>query len=180
MIRLPGSRRERLLLAGVTVLLAIAVASRLPRGSHSGMTAELMELRAWFRQTERIDQQTEEIRAELNRTHDLARAAGRSGQNELRRYLESLAGGEADVRGSKRISEAALPGAEGWQVVVYELQIQGTWETLQAGLERIDQSDRLLKVDNLQVTRTSPDSPLLNLRLTVSALLLPDDQRQAM
>jgi hypothetical protein len=172
------SRREMLLATAVAVLLIIVLAVQLLDGDKAGPAVERIALRAWLRQADRLEALAASVRPDLERVLRQARAPGPGVENELRRHLESLAGEAVSVRSSRRISESALEGTAPWRIMTYELQLQGTLEGLQDVLRRIDASDGLLRVDNLQVIRISPESPLLNARVTVSALLVAPDARK--
>jgi len=64
-----------------------------------------------------------------------------------------------------------VPDAPDLMLVTYELQMVGPLDPqLRLVLERLDRSRRLLRVDNLQITRTTEDGPLLNMTMTISAI----------
>jgi len=168
-------KRERILLAVVLGLLAIVALERLALAPlyeyFSGTDAEIARLQAELAMADRDAAEASRWKKAVAQAEQAICGPDEQDLNELRRYLESLAGDGVKVSGSKLIGRSPMPDAPDLMLVTYELQMVGPLDPqLRLVLERLDRSRRLLRVDNLQITRTTEDGPLLNMTMTISAI----------
>ena len=156
-------RRERVLLGAVLALVAILGVRHFVLGPLweyvSGIDERIADVRGQLAEAE-ADRQTD---PKLQRRSDsiLARMrpASEQGENDFRQYLQSRLDPQVKVTGSKPVSVTPLPQLPGLRRLTFELDILGPLEPVRAALQRLDTSDELLHVENLQITNSSIDDP---------------------
>jgi len=168
-------KREKILLAIVLGLLGVVALDRLALAPlyeyFSGADAEIARLQAELALADRDAAEAARWKQAVTRAAQAICGPDEQELNELRRYLESLSGEGVKVTSSKLIGQSPMSNGSDLRLVTYELQMVGPLDPqLRLALERLDRSRRLLRVDDLRITRTTEDSPLLNMTLTVSAI----------
>ncbi|MFW6061278.1 MAG: hypothetical protein ACOC93_00565 [Planctomycetota bacterium] len=167
-------KREKILLAVVAGLLTVLVLDRLalrPLYHYvSGADERIETTRKQLQQAERMQQRADGVREKLQRVEQRLRGGGEQQQNEFRQHLESLAASEAEVRSSKRVLQTPLAGQPDLFRLRYDLELAGRQSQLLRVLAKLDRQPEPLKVDNVEIERTSGDDPVLIMRITVSAL----------
>jgi len=92
-------------------------------------------------------------------------------QNEFRQYLESKAGLDV-VRSSTPKKMAELPGYDNIRLLTYDLELVGSVQSMRVFLENLDASERLLRIDNLHISRgvLEDEERKVKMKMTVSTI----------
>ncbi|MBS3734626.1 MAG: hypothetical protein KGY99_06840 [Phycisphaerae bacterium] len=127
------------------------------------------DLRNAIRRAEHTSRRADAVRAKLRAAARRLRPVDAQ-QVGFRRHLESAVGPDATLRSSRRVSSGAFGRSEALRKLTYEVVVTGPLEALTAVLWRLDTSEELLRVDHLDLARLAPESPELEMTLTVSTL----------
>jgi len=167
-------RSERVLLAAVVALLVILAGEQLVVGPlldyYEDLDRRLAALEADLAEASRLQEEADQVQQRCDYIDARLHEAGEQFQNQFRKYLETRIGPGVQVKRSKQVAEAPLPELPGMKVLRFEMELVGPLAAQRAALAYLATSIELLRIENLRMTRTSPDERSLTVRMTVSTV----------
>ncbi len=167
-------RREKVMVGIVAALLAILGLDRLIvsplLGYFSGIDERIVEVRQGIIDADETAKDADRIEADLARLRSRMLPANEEGQNDFRKFLESMIDPHVEIRSSRGVSVTNIPQAPHLRKLTFELEMTGPFQPLVWTLMNLDKSEQLLRVENLQFTNTSIDDTRLSVSITVSTI----------
>ena len=175
------SRRERILLAMVMLLLTALLIDSLVRAPLWQYVADARQRKA------RLQERIRDTKAMLDRKHVEGKTAFNvkwirwdtaEDRTEFRKYLATAAG--AYFEKSSDLQSAPVPGLEGFSRITHTLTIGGPLVALRRYLETLDLSDQeLLRIRTLRLMPGSPETGDVKMMVTVSTIVRDVKDQQA-
>ena len=167
-------RNQKILLGVALALLALLVLDQSlvsPVWDYfAGLDARIGELSADIEEAEQLRSGAERDHLRSEQLQRRLRAATEEGQNEFRRYLESLLTPHVEVVGSAQVSAADLPQAPGLKRILYDLQMVGPLDAVRRALGNLDASTDLLRIERLELANRSLEDPALGVSMLISTV----------
>ena len=165
-------RSEKILLTLVLVLVGALVLEPVvlrPLSDHlMSVDGRIAELREKLAQAKGLGPNTRGTENRVFRAESLLGNADVEGQNEIRQYLSSIITAEAEVKTSKYDKTIPMEGAADLKLMTFTLTLEGSMDQLREVLEKLDQAQHLLRVEDLKITNTLPRNPLLTLEMVMT------------